>query len=42
VPLTTPWTPERAEGWWREHLPQLAQPWPESDSSGELSIAPLP
>ena len=26
VTLTPPWTPERAEGWWREHLPDLARP----------------
>ena len=26
VALTPPWTPERAESWWREHLPDLAQP----------------
>jgi DNA-binding NtrC family response regulator len=40
VTLTTPWTPERAEGWWREHLPDLARPSPGGDSSSELMIVP--
>ena len=38
VTLTDPWTPERAERWWREHLPELATPSPGSDSSSELTI----
>ena len=25
VTLSAPWTPERAESWWREHLPDLAR-----------------
>jgi DNA-binding NtrC family response regulator len=33
VPLTTPWTPERAESWWREKLPDLAGTSPASESS---------
>jgi serine/threonine protein kinase len=41
VTLTSPWTPERAEAWWREHLPDLARPSPESDSSSELRIVPV-
>ena len=23
IPLATPWTQERAEGWWRIHLPEV-------------------
>jgi len=38
VTLTTPWTLERAEGWWREHLAELAGPPAVSDSSSELMI----
>jgi eukaryotic-like serine/threonine-protein kinase len=41
VALTPPWTPERAEVWWREHLPDLAQLSHSGDSSSELSIAPI-
>jgi len=39
--LTPPWTPEHAEVWWREHLPELAQLSSGGDSSSELSIAPM-
>ena len=38
VVFKTPWTPERAEEWWRTHLPELATLSSESDSSGELTI----
>jgi DNA-binding NtrC family response regulator len=38
VTVTTPWTLERAESWWREHLAELAGPAPVSDSSSELMI----
>jgi serine/threonine protein kinase len=38
VTLPSSWTPERAESWWREHLPDLAQRPPGTDSSGELTI----
>ena len=38
VTLTAAWTAERAESWWREHLPDLAQPLPASDSSSELIV----
>jgi DNA-binding NtrC family response regulator len=38
VPLATPWTAERAESWWREHLADLAAPAPTSDSSSELFV----
>jgi serine/threonine-protein kinase len=38
VTLTMPWTLERAEGWWREHLAELAGPSAVSDASGELMI----
>jgi hypothetical protein len=40
VTFTTQWTPERAESWWREHLPDLARPSPGGDSSSELMIVP--
>ena len=40
VALTPPWTPERAEGWWREHLPDLAHPSHGVDSSSELRFLP--
>ncbi len=33
VPIENPWTQERAEGWWREHLPELSVPPPSGDSS---------
>jgi DNA-binding NtrC family response regulator len=33
VPIENPWTQERAEAWWREHLPELAAPSPSGDSS---------
>jgi DNA-binding NtrC family response regulator len=38
VTLPSPWTPERAESWWREHLPDLAERSPGTDSSGELTM----
>jgi eukaryotic-like serine/threonine-protein kinase len=41
VPLASPWTPERAEGWWIEHLSELAFPSPGSDSSTEISTVPV-
>jgi DNA-binding NtrC family response regulator len=37
VTLPAAWTAERAESWWREHLPGLATPSPASDSSSELA-----
>ena len=40
VALASPWTPERAESWWLEHLPDLSRPSPASDSSSEMIIAP--
>jgi DNA-binding NtrC family response regulator len=40
VTVATPWTAERAERWWREHLPAYAGP-PRDDPTGELSFAPL-
>jgi eukaryotic-like serine/threonine-protein kinase len=42
VTLPTPWTLERAEGWWREHLAELAGPSAGRDSTGEFRIAPAP
>lgn len=38
VPLGEPWTPERAESWWRENLTALTGPAPGGDSSGELAL----
>jgi DNA-binding NtrC family response regulator len=38
VALTAAWTPERAEGWWHEHLPELAGPSHAGDSSSELMM----
>jgi DNA-binding NtrC family response regulator len=40
VTLPAPWTLERAESWWREHLAELAGPSAGSDSTNELRIAP--
>jgi serine/threonine-protein kinase len=42
VALKTPWTPELAEEWWREHLPELARSSPGGgDSSSQLAIQPV-
>jgi DNA-binding NtrC family response regulator len=41
VPLSSAWTPERAERWWREHLPELARPSHGGESSSELRIVPI-
>jgi len=41
VKVTTPWTVERAEGWWREQLPARAGRSPGGDTTGELSGPPL-
>jgi hypothetical protein len=35
VPLASPWTSDRAERWWRDHLPESAGR-SAYDSSGEL------
>jgi DNA-binding NtrC family response regulator len=40
VDLPTPWTLERAEAWWREHLAELAGPSAGGDSSNELGMPP--
>jgi len=40
VTLTAPWTLERAEAWWREHLAELAGPSAGGDSTGEFAIEP--
>ena len=37
--FATPWTPERAESWWREHLPELNQPTAAGDSRSDVKIA---
>jgi DNA-binding NtrC family response regulator len=41
VPLTESWSPDRAELWWREHLPDVATPAVASESSGELTMPPV-
>ena len=41
VPLDEPWTPERAECWWREKLPDLAAAAAGDDASGEISLDPI-
>jgi len=41
VRVETPWSAERAESWWREHLPAYAGPPPGGDPTGELSLAPF-
>ena len=39
VTLATPWTPERAESWWLEHLSELTQASAGDDSSNDMTIA---
>jgi DNA-binding NtrC family response regulator len=41
VRMTTAWTDERAEQWWREHLPNLATSSVGSDSGSELKVQPV-
>jgi len=41
VPLTASWTAERAELWWCEHLPEHTRPSIATESSGELTVAPV-
>jgi serine/threonine protein kinase len=41
VRVSTPWTAERAESWWREHLPAHAAPLGDGDTTGELTAAPF-
>jgi hypothetical protein len=40
VPLTTAWSPEQAERWWREHLPDFARRSRSNDSTGEVRLPP--
>jgi DNA-binding NtrC family response regulator len=40
VAVATPWNLERAEGWWREHLAELARPSGGSESTSDFRIAP--
>ena len=40
VTVATPWTLERAESWWCEHLAELAGPSARSDSSSDVRIEP--
>jgi serine/threonine-protein kinase len=37
VALEAPWTPERAESWWRDHLPTIGGPLIVVDSDGDLT-----
>ena len=39
VTLDSSWTPERAESWWREHLPELVQSSPGDESSSDVTVA---
>jgi serine/threonine-protein kinase len=41
VTLTASWTAERAELWWCEHLPEHTRPSIATESSGELTVAPV-
>jgi DNA-binding NtrC family response regulator len=41
VAFRTPWTPERAEDWWHQNLPDLANLATGGDSSSELNIQPI-
>jgi serine/threonine-protein kinase len=40
VPLEIPWTSERAEAWWSEHLPEIARA-SSSEPTTELNITPV-
>jgi serine/threonine protein kinase len=39
VPLTDPWTPQRAQRWWLEHLPDLSTA-PAPGDGSELNVRP--
>jgi serine/threonine-protein kinase len=41
VPFENPWTPERAEAWWRERLPDLAHTLDGEDLGAELRLEPV-
>jgi eukaryotic-like serine/threonine-protein kinase len=41
VTMTTAWTDERAEQWWRENLPELATSSAGHDSSSQFAIQPI-
>jgi serine/threonine-protein kinase len=38
VALSAPWSPERAELWWREHLPEFAGGSGGADSTGDIRL----
>jgi CheY-like chemotaxis protein len=38
VALSAPWSPERAELWWREHLPEFAGGSGSADSTGDIRL----
>jgi hypothetical protein len=39
IALAAAWTPERAERWWREHLPEFARPSRSNDPTGEIRLS---
>ena len=39
IALAAAWTPERAELWWREHLPEFARPSRSNDPTGEIRLS---
>ncbi len=41
VTLETPWSLERAESWWREHVPAPSGPLGRGDSSSQVTFAPV-
>ena len=40
VALTDPWSPERAELWWHEHLPEFARRSRSAESTSEIRLPP--
>jgi serine/threonine-protein kinase len=42
VTLETPWSLERAESWWREHVSLSSEAWQRGNTDRTLSLAPLP
>jgi serine/threonine-protein kinase len=41
VAPATPWSADRAEQWWHEHLPDISGPGASGDASGEIRIQPV-
>ena len=42
VTLETPWSLERAESWWREHVSRSSEAWQRGNTDRTLSLVPLP